>query len=101
MTLVKGRLVRSGRSGIMEWSDNLIICQVWRTVNMRITQVTATPVRVDDTKPKSWLSESLVANPMSIYPEYRAKRSSWDAQWGPELLVQIETYGGISGSGCP
>ncbi len=68
---------------------------------MRITQVTATPVRVDDTKPKSWLSESVVANPMSIYPEYKAKRSSWTAQWGPELLVQIETDEGITGIGCP
>ena len=68
---------------------------------MRITQVTATPVRVDDTKPKSWLSESLVANPMSIYPEYKAKRSSWGAQWGPELLVRIETDEGIEGIGAP
>ena len=85
----------------MDWSDNSIICQVWRAVNMRITQVTATPVRVDDTKPKSWLSESVVANPMSIYTEYKAKRSSWTAQWGPELLVQIETDEGITGIGCP
>jgi hypothetical protein len=26
---------------------------------------------------KSWIIDSEVANPMSIFPEYRAKRSSW------------------------
>ena len=67
---------------------------------MRITQVTATPVRVDDTKPKSWLSESVVANPMSIYPEYKEQRSSWNAQWGPDLLVRVKTDDGIEGIGC-
>ena len=64
---------------------------------MRITGVTVTPVRIDETKPKSWLSESLVANPMSIYPEYKARRSSWGAKWGPELLVRIQTDEGIEG----
>lgn len=67
---------------------------------MRITHVSVTPVRVDETKPKSWLSDSLVANPMSIYPEYKAKRSSWNAHWGPDLLVQISTDDGIEGIGC-
>lgn len=67
---------------------------------MRITHVSVTPVRVDETKPKSWLSDSLVANPMSIYPEYKAKRSSWTAHWGPDLLVRISTDDGIEGIGC-
>jgi L-rhamnonate dehydratase len=68
---------------------------------MRISQVLVNPVRSDDTKPKSWLSESLVANPMSIYPEYKAKRSSWGAKWGPELLVRVITDDGIEGIGGP
>jgi L-rhamnonate dehydratase len=68
---------------------------------MRISQVLLNPVRVDESKPKSWLSESLVANPMSIYPEYKAKRSSWNAQWGPELLVRVITDDGIEGIGGP
>lgn len=68
---------------------------------MRITEVTATPVRADDAKPKSWLSESLVANPMSIYPEYKEKRSSWQPRWGSNLLVQVTTDEGIVGTGCP
>jgi L-rhamnonate dehydratase len=67
---------------------------------MRITEVTVTPVRADDTKQKSWLSNSLVANPMSIYPEYKEKRSSWNAKWGPELLVRVTTDDGIEGIGC-
>ena len=67
---------------------------------MRITGVTVTPIRVDESKPKSWLSESLVANPMSIYPEYKARRSSWNAKWGPELLVRIQTDEGLEGIGC-
>jgi L-rhamnonate dehydratase len=41
----------------------------------------------------------LVANPMSMYPEYRARRSSWGAGWGPEVLVRIETDDGLVGIG--
>jgi hypothetical protein len=70
-------------------------------IPMRISDVVVNAVKTDDTKPKSWLSESLVANPMSIYPEYKAKRSSWGAQWGPELLVRVMTDDGIEGIGGP
>ncbi|MCC6704539.1 MAG: L-rhamnonate dehydratase [Thermomicrobiales bacterium] len=66
---------------------------------MRITQVLVDRVRKDESKPKSWLSESLVANPMSIYPEYKAKRSSWNAKWGNDLLVRVVTDDGIEGIG--
>jgi L-alanine-DL-glutamate epimerase-like enolase superfamily enzyme len=46
----------------------------------------------------SWLSEGLIANPMSIYPEYREKRQSW---YGPmtSAIVEISTDAGISGVG--
>ncbi|MGH2533132.1 MAG: enolase C-terminal domain-like protein [Thermomicrobiales bacterium] len=66
---------------------------------MRITRVTATPIRPAEARPASWLSESLVANPMSIYPEYRERRSSWGARWGAEVLVRIETDDGLVGIG--
>jgi len=61
---------------------------------MRITAIKVHPVPM----PSSWLSESLIANPMSVYPEYREKRSSW---YGPmtSALVEIETDEGISGLG--
>jgi L-alanine-DL-glutamate epimerase-like enolase superfamily enzyme len=46
----------------------------------------------------SWLSEGLIANPMSIYRHYREKRSSW---FGPmtTALVEIQTDAGIRGWG--
>ncbi len=46
----------------------------------------------------SWLSEGLIANPMSIYPRYKEKRSSW---FGPmtAAIVEIETDSGLRGIG--
>jgi L-rhamnonate dehydratase len=67
---------------------------------VRITSVTATPIRPAPSRAASWLSESVVANPMSIYPAYKEKRSSWGAQWGPEVLVRITTDDGLEGIGC-
>ena len=46
----------------------------------------------------SWLSESLVANPMSAYLAYREKRSSWFGSM-TSAIVEIETDAGISGLG--
>ena len=46
----------------------------------------------------SWLSEGLIANPMSVYPRFKEKRSSW---FGPmtAAIVEIETDAGIRGLG--
>ena len=46
----------------------------------------------------SWLSEGLIANPMSIYPNYRKKRSSW---FGPmtTAIIEISTDAGVTGLG--
>jgi L-rhamnonate dehydratase len=46
----------------------------------------------------SWLSEGLIANPMSIYPRYREKRSSW---YGPmtSAIIAIDSDEGIQGLG--
>ena len=66
---------------------------------MRITRVTATPVQMQDNRQSSWLSESLVANPMSGYPAYKERRSSWGPRWGREVLVRIETDDGLEGIG--
>ncbi|HEY0828883.1 MAG TPA: enolase C-terminal domain-like protein [Bacilli bacterium] len=52
-------------------------------------------------KKGSWLSETVIANPMSIYPEYFDRRSSW-LGGGGRVVVQIETDEGITGLGeCP
>jgi L-alanine-DL-glutamate epimerase-like enolase superfamily enzyme len=38
---------------------------------------------------KGWLNETLIANPMSIYPEYKIRRSSWRA---PFQQILVSTY---------
>ncbi|MGH9327890.1 MAG: enolase C-terminal domain-like protein [Terriglobia bacterium] len=61
---------------------------------MRITAVNVHTVPMSE----SWLSEGLVANPMSIYPAYREQRSSW---FGPmtAAIVEIHVDAGIRGFG--
>ncbi len=61
---------------------------------MRITGVKVHPIPMRS----SWLNESLVANPMSGYPQYQAKRSSW---YGPmtAAVVRIDTDEGVYGLG--
>ena len=44
-----------------------------------------------------WLVDSLIANPMSGHPQYRAKRSSWGVGVLGTLVVEIETEAGITG----
>ncbi len=44
-----------------------------------------------------WLVDSLIANPMSGHPQYRAKRSSWGIGVLGTLVVEIETDGGVVG----
>jgi len=67
---------------------------------LRITAVTATAIRPSPDRAESWLSESLVANPMSIYPDFRARRSSWQPHWGPPVLVRVQSSDGQQGIGA-
>jgi L-rhamnonate dehydratase len=46
----------------------------------------------------SWLSEGMVANPMSSYPAYREKRSSWFGAM-TSAIVEIRTDSGHQGLG--
>jgi L-alanine-DL-glutamate epimerase-like enolase superfamily enzyme len=61
---------------------------------MLIANVKAHPIPMQS----SWLSEGLVANPMSIYPRYREKRSSW---YGPmtTAIIEVVTDTGLRGLG--
>ena len=61
---------------------------------MKITEVKVYVVPMS----ASWLSEGVIANPMSIYPEYKPKRSSW---FGPmsAAIVEIVTDEGLRGLG--
>src|SRR5262245_5789120 len=61
---------------------------------MRITAVKVHAVPMNF----SWLSESLIANPMSIYPPYCEKRSSWFGTM-TSAIVEIDTDAGIQGLG--
>ena len=49
----------------------------------------------------SWLTESVIANPMSIYPAYKATRSLWNPDPGklPGFTVEISTDKGVKGYG--
>jgi L-rhamnonate dehydratase len=46
-----------------------------------------------------WILDSLIANPMSGYPEYRESRTSWGAKALGGLVVEIETEAGEIGIG--
>jgi len=65
---------------------------------VRITRVSAVPFGSSEPPAAqgSWLSESRIANPMSIYPEHAAKRSSWTARFAA-VLVRVATDEGVDG----
>ena len=44
-----------------------------------------------------WVIDSLIANPMSGYPRYRDKRSSWGIGVLGSLVVELETADGVTG----
>ena len=44
-----------------------------------------------------WLIDTLIANPMSGYPEYKASRTSWGIAVLGSIVVEIETKGGKIG----
>lgn len=50
------------------------------------------------TMSQSWLSDGLIANPMSIYPAYREKRSSWFGTM-TAAIIEIVTDNGLHGLG--
>jgi L-alanine-DL-glutamate epimerase-like enolase superfamily enzyme len=61
---------------------------------MKITEIKTHSFLMD----VSWATETLIANPMSIYPKYKAKRSSWyGRQWA--MVVEIKTDDDITGYG--
>ncbi len=44
-----------------------------------------------------WLVDTLIATPMSGYPDYKASRTSWGIAVLGSILVEIETEGGFVG----
>ncbi|GIW03480.1 MAG: hypothetical protein KatS3mg059_0100 [Thermomicrobiales bacterium] len=46
-----------------------------------------------------WIVDSLIANPMSVYPAYKERRTSWGIDALGGLIVEIETRSGATGVG--
>lgn len=46
-----------------------------------------------------WIIDTLIANPMSVYPQYKASRTSWGINVLGSIVVEIETDAGIVGVG--
>ena len=46
-----------------------------------------------------WITDTLVANPMAIYPEYRVSRNSWGIGILGPVVVEVELENGIIGVG--
>jgi L-alanine-DL-glutamate epimerase-like enolase superfamily enzyme len=49
--------------------------------------------------PRHWIVDSLIANPMSGYPAYRERRTSWGIDALGGLIVEVESEGGQVGIG--
>lgn len=64
---------------------------------MKITEVSVY-VAKGQSKRKSWLTDTVIANPMSIYPEYLEKRSTWMGM-GQTVIVKIKTDENMEGWG--
>lgn len=47
-----------------------------------------------------WIIDLPIANPMSVYEEYKAKRTSWGINALGTVLVEVELDDGIIGIGC-
>ena len=46
---------------------------------------------------RHWLTDSLIANPMSGFPPYRESRASWGIDVLDSIVVEIETEAGVTG----
>ena len=65
---------------------------------MKIVKVDVERIVHADHPGPSWLGEAVIANPMSIYPEYHRRRSSWTAPFF-EVLIRLSTDDGVTGYG--
>ena len=48
---------------------------------------------------KHWIADTPIANPMSIYPDYKATRTSWGINVLGRVIVEVELDNGIIGVG--
>jgi L-rhamnonate dehydratase len=74
--------------------------QAFRIKDVRVFTVAPKPgagTYFDPGASSHWLVDSLISNPMSGYPKYRDKRSSWGIGVLGALVVEIETEDGTVG----
>ena len=55
--------------------------------------------RLFRTTPGHWIIDSVIANPMSGYPEYKERRSSWGSKANGTVIVESVTESGLVGIG--
>jgi len=74
------------------------------TDRFRITDIRAYAVSASDTggdyhrrSAGHWITDTLISNPMSHYPNYRASRTSWGIGTLGGVVVEIETANGTVG----
>src|SRR5262245_842097 len=46
-----------------------------------------------------WIADSVIANPMSVYPSYKARRTSWGIDALGTAIVEVESESGEIGLG--
>jgi L-rhamnonate dehydratase len=66
-----------------------------RVYNIKPSETAGTYFKPGESK--HWLVDSLIANPMSGYAQYREKRSSWGIGVLGAIVVEIETEDGVVG----
>ncbi len=63
---------------------------------MRITAVNA---YIAPPPARSWLNQTRMATPMSVYPRFKERRSAWRGPNTQDVFVQVETDEGLTGLG--
>lgn len=70
-----------------------------RIAEIRCSTPSATVSGYFEKTPGHWIIDSVIANPMSGYPEYKARRSSWGSKANGTVVVELETESGLVGIG--
>jgi len=65
----------------------------------RVADVKTFIPQLKDSLYTSWINETEIANPMSVYPDYKARRNSWGKNALSRYLVQVTTDDGLVGYG--
>ena len=73
--------------------------RTWRVADLRAFVVEAGTSRESAERPRHWIYDTPIANPMSVYPDDRDSRASWGIDAFGSVLVEAETGDGRVGVG--